>query len=143
MGLHDPFGYLKHKLWPKERPKVNLTIWLPTTKSRKSPWFTCMKVAWKALNDGYNFASHLTSIEGLHEKLWASKVAGVPILGILGLLTWESRDKMAFGCKTCGQAQRILKGEGGDFPQVWVVVSLMNFCLFMIHLCTKNAPTMH
>jgi hypothetical protein len=20
MGSHDPFGYLKHKLWPKERP---------------------------------------------------------------------------------------------------------------------------
>jgi hypothetical protein len=23
MGLHDPFGYLKHKLWPKERLKSN------------------------------------------------------------------------------------------------------------------------
>jgi len=20
MGLHDPFGHLKHKLWPKEGP---------------------------------------------------------------------------------------------------------------------------
>jgi hypothetical protein len=26
MGLHDPFGYLKHKLWPKEGPKVKLAI---------------------------------------------------------------------------------------------------------------------
>jgi len=26
MGLHDPFGYLKHKLWPKERLGVNLTL---------------------------------------------------------------------------------------------------------------------
>jgi hypothetical protein len=26
MGLHEPFGYLKHKLWPKEKPRVNLTI---------------------------------------------------------------------------------------------------------------------
>jgi len=26
MGSHDPFGYLKHKLWPKEGPlKANLT----------------------------------------------------------------------------------------------------------------------
>jgi hypothetical protein len=24
MGLHDPFGYLKHKLWPKERLGVKL-----------------------------------------------------------------------------------------------------------------------
>jgi hypothetical protein len=26
MGLHDPFGHLKHKLWPKERPGVKLPI---------------------------------------------------------------------------------------------------------------------
>jgi len=40
---------------------------------------------WRALDKGYNFASDLTSIGGLHEKLWASKVVGVPILRILGL----------------------------------------------------------
>jgi hypothetical protein len=26
MGLHDPFGHLKHKLWPKERLGVKLAI---------------------------------------------------------------------------------------------------------------------
>jgi hypothetical protein len=26
IGSHDSFGYLKHKLWPKEGPKVNLSI---------------------------------------------------------------------------------------------------------------------
>ncbi len=26
MGLHDPFGYLKHKLWPKEGSGVKLPI---------------------------------------------------------------------------------------------------------------------
>ncbi len=26
MGSHDPFGHLKHKLWPKERPRVKLAI---------------------------------------------------------------------------------------------------------------------
>jgi hypothetical protein len=31
---------------------------------------------------GYNFALDLTSIEGLHTKLWDSKVTGIPILGI-------------------------------------------------------------
>ncbi len=25
-GLHDPFGHLKHKLWPKEGLKIKLTI---------------------------------------------------------------------------------------------------------------------
>ncbi len=36
MGLHDPFEYLKHKLWLNE---------VPNTKSWESPWFTCMQVA--------------------------------------------------------------------------------------------------
>jgi hypothetical protein len=26
MGFHDPFEYLKHKLWSKEGPGVNLSI---------------------------------------------------------------------------------------------------------------------
>jgi hypothetical protein len=26
MGLHDPFGHLKHKLWSKEGPGVKLVI---------------------------------------------------------------------------------------------------------------------
>ncbi len=36
----------------------------------------------KAFDKGYNFILNLTSIEGLHTKLWVSKVVGVPILGI-------------------------------------------------------------
>jgi hypothetical protein len=38
MGSHDPFAYLKHKLWLKERSRVKLPIWLPTTKSQESHW---------------------------------------------------------------------------------------------------------
>jgi hypothetical protein len=26
MGSHDPFGHLKHKLWPEEKPGVGLGI---------------------------------------------------------------------------------------------------------------------
>jgi hypothetical protein len=40
---------------------------------------------WKALEKKYNFLSDLITIEGLHVKLRASKVAGVPVVGILGL----------------------------------------------------------
>jgi hypothetical protein len=39
MSSYDPFGYLKH-----EGSRVKLLIWLPTTKSRESPLFTCMQV---------------------------------------------------------------------------------------------------
>jgi hypothetical protein len=48
MGLHDPFKYLQHKLWPKEWPG----------KSQKSPRFPHVEVAsdisLKTLNKGYN-----------------------------------------------------------------------------------------
>jgi hypothetical protein len=39
-----PFGHLKHKLWPKERSGVKLTVWLPTTKSWDSTQFPCVQV---------------------------------------------------------------------------------------------------
>jgi len=59
---------------------------------------------WKALDLGYNFALDFISIRGLHTKLWGPKVAGVPILGILGLPFWESQNKMPFGCGPRGEA---------------------------------------
>jgi hypothetical protein len=46
MGLHDPFGHLKHKLWPKEGSGVKWPIWLPTTKSQELPWLSYVQVAW-------------------------------------------------------------------------------------------------
>ncbi len=50
MGLHDPFGYLRDKLWPKEGSKVKLPIWLPTTKSQESPWFSLsLERSWQKL----------------------------------------------------------------------------------------------
>jgi hypothetical protein len=87
MGLHEPFGHLKHKLWPKEGPRVKLAIWFPTTKSRKLFNFVVCKwhatYRWKALDESYNFALDLVSIRGLYTNLWSPKVTGVPTLGIL------------------------------------------------------------
>ncbi len=37
VGLHDPFGHMKHKLWSKEKLRVKLTIGLLTTKSDTLP----------------------------------------------------------------------------------------------------------
>jgi len=45
MGFYDPFGHLKHKLWPKERLGVKLVVWFPTIKSLESTQFPCMQVA--------------------------------------------------------------------------------------------------
>jgi hypothetical protein len=42
-------------------------------------FLTCRWCATYCLDEGYNFASDFTSIGGVHTKLWAPKVMGVPI----------------------------------------------------------------
>jgi hypothetical protein len=37
------------------------------------------------MDKGYNFSLNFASIRGIKNKLWASKVIGVPVLGISGL----------------------------------------------------------
>jgi hypothetical protein len=83
MGWHDPFEYLKHKFWPKERLGVKLPIWPPTTKSQELLWFLYMQVVCHILLESSRWrlqlCFNLTSIEGLHTKLWASKITRVLI----------------------------------------------------------------
>ncbi len=45
---------------------------------------TC-EIPLESLNEGYNFASDLIAIRGLHKKLCALKVTGVLVVAILGL----------------------------------------------------------
>ncbi len=94
---------------------------------------------------GYNFALDLTSIEGLHTKLWASKVVGVLVLGILGIgLPLESPEtKWHLGAGPMAKHKVYYKGEGGGFPQVRAVVNFVNPCLPMVRPCTKSASTLH
>jgi hypothetical protein len=157
MILHDSFGHLKHKLWPKERSGVKLAVWLPTTKSRESNWqfdswplkvgnrpnfFTCRWHAtycWKALDEGYNFAWDLISIEGFHTKLWGPKLAKVPTLGISRLPFGSPGTKCHLDVGLVERHRVYCKGEGGGFPQVRAVVSLVNPSLPVVRPSTKSA----
>jgi hypothetical protein len=105
----------------------------------------CATHCWKVLDKCYNFALDLISIEGLHAKLWGPKVARVPTLAISGLPlgNFETKSHLDVGL----MERRIVyyKGEGGGFPQVQAVVSLVNqSCswLFLIpkvlQLCTNH-----
>jgi len=64
---------LETKVMAKRRAMSQIGSLTPTIKSQKSPLF--LRCKWhdtyhsKALNKDYNFASDLTSIEGLHTKL--------------------------------------------------------------------------
>jgi hypothetical protein len=74
MVSHDPFRHFKHKLWPKEGNRPDFLA------------FKCHATyCWKALDKGYNFSLDLNVIKGIHTKLWAPKIAEVPVVGISGL----------------------------------------------------------
>jgi hypothetical protein len=97
MGLHNSFGYMKHKLWLKERSGIKLTIDSQTLKVKNRPnflaWRWRAKYYWKDLDKGYNFALDLTSIRGLHTKLWVPKVARIRAVGIPGFSLGSPRTK--------------------------------------------------
>jgi hypothetical protein len=49
---------------------------------------------------------------------------------------------MTFECSSRGQAHRYYDEEGGGFPQVWAVVSLVSSSLLMARFNTKNVLVM-
>jgi hypothetical protein len=59
-------------------------------------------------------------------KLWGPKVAGVHVVGILGLPLGSPRTKCHLDVAPVERRKEYYKGEGGVFPQVQAVVSLMS-----------------
>ncbi len=58
-------------------------------------------------------------------KLCTPKVAGVPTVGILGLPFGSPGTKSHVDVAPVERRKVYYKGEGGSFPQVWAVVSLV------------------
>jgi hypothetical protein len=132
MGSHYSFEHLKHKLWPKEGLGVKLPIWLPTKKSQESNRFTCLQTTCDILLEssrpGLDFALDNISIRGLFAKLWGSKIARVPTFAISGLSLGSLGRKNHLDVGPVERCRVYYNGEGGDFPQVRAVVSLMCSC---------------
>jgi hypothetical protein len=84
-----------------------------------------VRYRWKALNEGYNFASDLITIGGLHKKLCALKVGGVRVVAISGLSLGSPRTKNHLDLALVERHRIYYKGEGGGFPRVRAVVSLV------------------
>jgi hypothetical protein len=97
----------------------------------------------KALDKAYNFASNVISIGGLHTKLWGPKVTWVSTLGILGLPFRSPGTECHLDVGLVQRHRIYYEGEGGGFPQVQVVVSLVSPNLRVAHSSTKSAQTMH
>jgi hypothetical protein len=130
ISSYDPFEHLKHKLWPNEKSGVKLAVWLPTTKSQELTRFPCVQVAcnislessWRGLQ--LCFRPHLN---------WRS------VHKVMRHQSYRSSDFGSSGIKCyldVGLVERhkvYYKGEGGGFPQVWAVVSLVSpSCLWWV-----------
>ncbi len=107
IGSHDPFEYLKHKLWPKERSKVKLLIWLPTTNSWELPRFPCIKVACHLILENYRWWLQLCFKPHLNRR-FAHKVIGLQSCGSLGT-EWH------FGVGPMAKHRKYYKGEDDGF----------------------------
>jgi hypothetical protein len=98
---------------------------------------------WKDFDEGYNFALDLILVRGLHRKLCAPKVVGVLVVGISGLPFGSPGTKNHLDVAPVKRRIIYYKGEGGGFPQIQAMVSLVcPNCLWLVptpkvlQLCT-------
>jgi hypothetical protein len=141
MDLHDPFGHVKHKLWPKEGPRFKLPIWLSTTKSLESPQFPCVEVSCDISLKRFQQRLHLFLKSHLNWRS-ANKVMGPqnherPNCGNFETPIWESRKKWHLGVGPVAKHRVYYKEESDGFPQVRAMMNLVSLCLPVARPCTK------
>jgi hypothetical protein len=135
MGSHCSFGHLKHKLWPKEGPGVELPgvchFWLPTTKSRESTLNTWLQTTCDMPLESFRrelqlcFRSHFDPRSSL--KVMGLQSPGSPSGRDFGTReSRESRERKAIWMWVpCRVTEYTIRWEGGGFPQVRAVMSLV------------------
>ncbi len=95
---------------------------------------------WKNLDESYKFALDLISIGGLSKKLWPHKVAGVETGTVLGLLLGSPRIKNHLDVGDAERHKEYYMGEGGGFPRVQAVMSLVSSESPVACPSTEGAP---
>jgi hypothetical protein len=137
IGSHCSFRHLKHKLWP---------VWFPTTKSQKSTWFTWLQ---KACDISLERSQRELQLCFRLHLYWRSNRK------VMGLSSHESPNLANFGgspgtkshLDVASVESHIVyyKGEGGGFPQVRAMVSLVCPCCpwfilapKVLQLCTNH-----
>jgi hypothetical protein len=137
MGSHCPFEHLNTNYGQKKGQESNWQFDSRPLKVGNRPDLLVFRwrarYHWKTLNRGYNFALDLIAIKGLHMKLCALKVARIPVVGILGLPLRSPGTKSHLDVALVESCRVYYKGEGGGFPQVQALVSLVNpNCLWFV-----------
>jgi hypothetical protein len=145
MGSHGPFGHLHHKLWQKEKGQESnwqFDSWPLKVGNQPDPgacrWSATHR--WKALEESYEFASNLIPIRSLSKKLWVHKVIGVQTETVSGLLFGSPKTKSHSDVGAAERHRKYYMGEGGGFPRIWAVVSLVIPKLLVACPSTKGVP---
>jgi hypothetical protein len=98
----------------KKRPGVKLVVWLPTIKSRELTRPRCMQVDCDTSLKSYRqeiqvcFRPHPN--RSSEQRVITLQSGGNPNQDSFRTPPWESRNKKPFGCRCCGEAQKILYG---------------------------------
>jgi hypothetical protein len=129
MASHWQFGYLQPKLWAKEGPGVKLAIWLPTTKSwestssrrRLEECDMALESFWRELQHWFRTRPDPSLGRGTMAVQSFESPAGT-----LSRLHFGSPNKMCHSDVASATSHReYYMGEGGGFPRVRAVVSLV------------------
>jgi hypothetical protein len=134
MASHESFGHLQHKLWQKEGPGVKLLVWLPTTKSREStrPW--CVQ---------RECDTSLKSSQGEIHVCFRPHPTRRAERKVMNLQSPRSPNRDSFRTNNHSDVYAVewrreyYMGEGGGFPQVQAVVSLVGPELPVAYCSTK------
>jgi hypothetical protein len=94
---------------------------------------------WKVFEESYKFASDLILIRGLSKELWPHKVLKVQTRIVSGLLLGSPGTKSHSDVSAMERCKEYYMKEGGGFPWVRAVVSLVNPELLVTYPSTKGA----
>jgi hypothetical protein len=129
LSLHWPFGHLQPKLWAKEGPGIKLPVWLPTIKSQESTSSrrrlkkcdTALESSRKELKLWFRPRPNPSSGRGA----MSVQSLETPIRTISRLQLWSPGKKSHLDVASAESCRVYYMGEGGGFPWVRVVVSLV------------------
>jgi hypothetical protein len=129
MVSHWPFGHLQPKLWAKEGPGVKLVVWLPTTKIQESTSSQRrLEECDMALESSRQELQHWfrTCLDSSLGRGAMAVQSSRSLVETFSGLHFGSPNKMCHSDVASAASRReYYMGEGGGFPRVRAVVSLV------------------